>query len=146
MPFLLWANNNAIRRPSSPGQTGHLTSEGAVGFRRPFSFRQAVVSVDLPGPPRQQGDSHDDDKRQQRDEGAKAAEQERPYLLHASLALGGRSCCCRKVNPLSMPGSRDVPSLHAAALSAWEVRNLMQHYKLLGREWEEVTGARNTVA
>jgi hypothetical protein len=45
-----------------------------------------------------------------------------------------------------MPGSRDVHSLHAAALSAWEVRNLMQHYKLVGREWEEVTGARNTVA
>ena len=37
-------------------------------------------------------------------------------------------------------------TLYTPRLSAWEVRNLMQHYKLVGREWEEVTGARNTVA
>lgn len=34
-------------------------------------------------------------------------------------------------------------TLYTLRLSAWEVRNLMQHYKLVGREWEEVIGARN---
>jgi len=34
-------------------------------------------------------------------------------------------------------------TLYTLRLSAWEVRNLMQHYKLIGREWEEVIGARN---
>jgi len=29
-------------------------------------------------------------------------------------------------------------TLYTLRLSAWEVRNLMQHYKLVGREWEEV--------
>lgn len=34
-------------------------------------------------------------------------------------------------------------TLYTLRLSAWEVRNLMQHYKLVGREWEEVIGRRN---
>lgn len=34
-------------------------------------------------------------------------------------------------------------TLYTLRLSAWEVRNLMQHYKLVGREWEEVIGSRN---
>jgi putative SOS response-associated peptidase YedK len=34
-------------------------------------------------------------------------------------------------------------TLYTLRLSAWEVRNLMQHYRLIGREWEEVIGARN---
>jgi putative SOS response-associated peptidase YedK len=34
-------------------------------------------------------------------------------------------------------------NLYTLRLSAWEVRNLMQHYTLVGREWEHVIGARN---
>jgi hypothetical protein len=34
-------------------------------------------------------------------------------------------------------------NLYTLKLSAWEVRNLMQHYKLIGREWEDVMGTRN---
>lgn len=34
-------------------------------------------------------------------------------------------------------------TLYTLRLSAWEVRNLMQHYKLVGREWEDVVGSRN---
>jgi hypothetical protein len=34
-------------------------------------------------------------------------------------------------------------TLYTLRLSAWEVRNLMQHYKLVGRECEEAIGARN---
>jgi hypothetical protein len=36
-----------------------------------------------------------------------------------------------------------VCNLYTLKLSAWEVRNLMQHYKLIGREWEDVMGTRN---
>jgi len=34
-------------------------------------------------------------------------------------------------------------NLYTLRLSAWEVRNLMQHYTLIGKEWEETIGARN---
>jgi hypothetical protein len=34
-------------------------------------------------------------------------------------------------------------NLYTLKLSAREVRNLMQHYKLIGREWEDVMGTRN---
>ena len=34
-------------------------------------------------------------------------------------------------------------TFYTLRLSAWEVRNLMQHYKLIGREWEEVIGKHN---
>ena len=34
-------------------------------------------------------------------------------------------------------------TLYTLRLSAWEVRNLMRHYTLIGKEWEEVIGARN---
>jgi hypothetical protein len=36
-----------------------------------------------------------------------------------------------------------VCNLYTLKLSAWEIRNLMQHYKLIGREWEDVMGTRN---
>lgn len=34
-------------------------------------------------------------------------------------------------------------NLYTLRLSAWEVRNLMQHYTLIGKDWEETMGARN---
>jgi hypothetical protein len=34
-------------------------------------------------------------------------------------------------------------NLYTLRLSAWEARNLMQHYKLIGKDWEDVMGARN---
>lgn len=34
-------------------------------------------------------------------------------------------------------------NLYTLRLSAWEVRNLMQHYSLIGEEWEKAIGARN---
>ena len=34
-------------------------------------------------------------------------------------------------------------NLYRLRLSAWEVRNLMQHYTLIGTEWEKAIGARN---
>src|SRR6185369_14495770 len=34
-------------------------------------------------------------------------------------------------------------NLYTLKLSAWEVRNLMQHYTLIGQEWEKAIGARN---
>jgi putative SOS response-associated peptidase YedK len=34
-------------------------------------------------------------------------------------------------------------NLYTLRLSAWKVRNLMQHYTLVGKEWEETIGARN---
>src|SRR5690348_10885795 len=48
----------------------------------------------------------------------------------------------------SPPGScrGTVPpmcNLYTLRLSAWEVRNLMQHYKLIGQDWADVFGARN---
>jgi putative SOS response-associated peptidase YedK len=42
-----------------------------------------------------------------------------------------------------MPGVAAMCNLYTLKLSAWEVRNLMQHYKLIGREWEDVMGTRN---
>src|SRR5689334_21299470 len=34
-------------------------------------------------------------------------------------------------------------NLYTLKLSAWEVRNLMQHYALIGGEWEKLIGMRN---
>ena len=43
----------------------------------------------------------------------------------------------------AMLGLPPCAIFYTLKLSAWEVRNLMQHYKLIGREWEDVMGTRN---